>query len=100
MVSGCGEARLSQKKMYFDAIRFYREAIQIDSSFAQAYNNLGIVYAKTGELEKAVDVYNKSLENDPEFVDAYYNRSNAPTGLSVPLRPIVKKLNFYFSQHT
>ena len=63
--------------MYYDAIRFYREAIQMDSAFSQAYNNLGIVYAKTGDTEKAIHVYNKSIEVDPDFIDAYYNRSNA-----------------------
>ena len=112
-LQSCGPARLDQKKkhflhkgnlsykekLYFDAIRYYREAIQMDSSFAQAYNNLGIVYAKTGELEKAVDVYDKSLENDPEFVDAYYNRSNAYYELG-SYREAISDLNVIRNSYT
>ena len=76
--TGCGEARLNQKKkhflhkgnlsykekMYQDAIRYYREAIGVDSSFAQAYNNLGIVYFKTGKVNEAIIAYNKCIYID------------------------------------
>ncbi|NJN24802.1 MAG: tetratricopeptide repeat protein [Cyclobacteriaceae bacterium] len=91
LMAACGEARRDQKKMhflhkgnlsfkeklYFDAVRYYREAIQLDSSFAQAYNNLGIVYFKTERAEEAVRAYDAALALDPQFYDAYYNRSNA-----------------------
>lgn len=62
--------------MYQDAIRYYREAIQVDSSFAQAYNNLGIVYYKIGSFEQALEAYNNCIRIDTEFIEAYYNRNN------------------------
>jgi len=88
---GCGQAGVNQKKkhflhmgnlafkekMYGDAIRYYREAIMTDSSFAQAYNNLGIVYFKTGEIDKAINAYDNCLLQDSEFIDGYFNRNNA-----------------------
>jgi tetratricopeptide (TPR) repeat protein len=89
MVS-CGEAGRNQKKkhllhkgniatkekLYDQAIRYYNEALEIDPKFAQAYNNLGIVYWKAGEYKRAQDALNKALNSDPDFVDAYFNRSN------------------------
>lgn len=62
--------------MYRDAIRYYREAIQVDSLFAQAYNNLGIVYYTVGEYENALEVFDKCLSSDHDFHEAYFNRSN------------------------
>ena len=90
-VTSCGPARLEQKKkhflhkgnlsfkekMYQDAIRYYKEALQIDSSFAQAYNNLGVVYYRTGKFDLAVEAYDKCLHSQEDFTDAYFNRSNA-----------------------
>ncbi|MCK5369838.1 MAG: tetratricopeptide repeat protein, partial [Cyclobacteriaceae bacterium] len=86
----CGESRKNQRKkhflhkgnlaykekMYQDAIRYYQEAINEDSAFAQAYNNLGIVYFKTKKLEDALIAFNHSIDFDLNFTDAYYNRSN------------------------
>lgn len=86
----CSESRLSQRKrhflhkgnlsykekMYQDAIRYYNEAIEVDSTFAQAYNNLGIVYLKTGKLDKALIAYNHSIKYAPGIKNTYYNRSN------------------------
>lgn len=89
-VSGCGYLRVNQNKKHFlhkgnlaykekmfqDAIRFYKEAIRLDSSFAQAYSNLGVVYAATGKNVKALACYNRSLKADPAYADAYFNRGN------------------------
>jgi tetratricopeptide (TPR) repeat protein len=58
-------------------MRFYREAIGIDSSFAQAYNNLGIVYQKMGRDDDAIKAFTDCITADPAFYEAYYNRGNA-----------------------
>ena len=76
LISGCGKARLDQKKKHFlhkgnlvfneklyqEAIRYYSEAIELDSSFAQAYNNLGIVYFKTGKYDQAIKAYSNCFQ--------------------------------------
>ena len=37
------------------------------------YYNLGIVYEKLKEFDKAVDAYKKAIELSPDEVDSYYN---------------------------
>jgi tetratricopeptide (TPR) repeat protein len=91
LISGCGKARTNQKKkhllhkgniavkekLYDEAVRYYLSAIELDGGFAQAYNNLGIVYMKMGEFLEASLAFDQCIEQDPDFTDAYYNRSTA-----------------------
>ena len=87
----CGKARLDQKKkhflhkgnvafkekLYHESIRYYTQAIELDSGFAQAHNNLGVVYLKTGKFDLADKAFTDCLVIDSVFTDAYYNRSTA-----------------------
>ncbi|HXP52301.1 MAG TPA: tetratricopeptide repeat protein, partial [Bacteroidia bacterium] len=57
-------AAYSEKEDYADAIPYYVKALQIDSVFAFAWDNLGLCYRHTGELDKALACYKKSLEVD------------------------------------
>ncbi len=89
-LAGCGDISRSREKkhfvhkgnlafkekMYRDAIRYYREAIKIDSNYAQAYNNLCAVYEQTGELDKALTACDKCLAIDSAFADSRFNRAH------------------------
>ncbi len=89
-LNGCGNAGQNRKKKHFlhkgniafkeklydEAVRYYKAALEVDLDFAQAYNNLGIVYQKKGDYQLAADAFDQCLEKDPNFTDAYYNRSN------------------------
>jgi tetratricopeptide (TPR) repeat protein len=66
----------AKEKLYAEAIRYYRSAIEIDANFAQAYNNLGIVYVKQEKYVEADQAFTRCLTKDPNFIDAYYNRGN------------------------
>jgi Tfp pilus assembly protein PilF len=46
-----------------DAIKFYKEAISLDSDFSEAYNALGAVYSKQQKWSEAIRNYQKALEN-------------------------------------
>ncbi len=95
LLEGCGEVRRSREKkhfvhkgnvafrekMYRDAIRYYREAIKIDTNYMQAYNNLCVVYEQTGELDKALKACNKCLTIDSTFTDGRFNRAHVFIGL-------------------
>ena len=40
----------------------------------QAYNNIGNIYQDEGNLNKAIEAYNKAISIQPEYVDPYYNK--------------------------
>ena len=48
-----------------EAVHHYRQAIEDDSSYVDAYTNLGKVYSDTEEYEMAADAYEKVLTLSP-----------------------------------
>lgn len=55
------------------AIVFYQKAVQVDPSYAVAYNDLGVVYEAKGLIERAQESYLKAIELDPNYLSAYSN---------------------------
>lgn len=45
-------------------------------SSSQNHNNLGDLYARHGDLEKAVEEFKKAIELKPNYGDAYHNLAN------------------------
>ena len=62
-----------------DGFDFFEQAIRIDSDYSEAHNNLGTVYARQAQWDKAVEEYRKALENPmyPWPDSAYYNLARA-----------------------
>ena len=56
-----------------EAFQAYDRAIELDSSFADAYNNRANVYVKFGQHWKAEDDYKKAVKLDPKFASAFNN---------------------------
>jgi tetratricopeptide (TPR) repeat protein len=54
------------KENYQEAIKNYLKAVQVDPTFAFAYDNLGVSYRKTGDFGNAIKAYKKSLEINPQ----------------------------------
>ena len=50
---------------------------ELDSKFADAYNNRGLVYDNKGQYDLAFADYNKAIELDPKEAKAYSNRGLA-----------------------
>lgn len=48
-----------------EAEAMYRRAVAADPSFADAWNNLGVLLARQGRLEEAVEVWGRALEVAP-----------------------------------
>ncbi len=46
---------------YDEAIRLYREAVELDGTYAQAFGNLGLAYQKAGHIEDAIWANNKAI---------------------------------------
>lgn len=57
------------------AINFFHYAIRENNNFAQARNNLGVIYFEEGDFLKAKKHFTNSLKIDPGNLDARYNKS-------------------------
>lgn len=49
------------------------EAVEIDKNFARAWFNLGVVYERKGELDKAREAYKKAAAAGPKFGHPHVN---------------------------
>ncbi|HID19571.1 MAG TPA: tetratricopeptide repeat protein, partial [Methanophagales archaeon] len=49
----------------------------VSAETTEEWNEKGIVFAMSGEYEKAIECFNKAIELDPNYARAYYNRGNA-----------------------
>ena len=43
----------------------YRNAMKIDPTYADAYLDLALLFARSGDIDKAIDTVGKLLERDP-----------------------------------
>ncbi|WP_428655959.1 tetratricopeptide repeat protein [Runella sp.] len=71
-----GNLQLEQKE-YAGAIHYYDEALAKKSDFADVHSNRGIAYLRLGELDKALEDFNKAIDIDRTFDQAYFNRAGA-----------------------
>ena len=51
--------------------------IELSPDFADAYYNRGYTHGVTGDYDRAIGDYNKSIKLNPDFAGAYYNRGIA-----------------------
>lgn len=78
------EARLSRAELYTETNHFDKAAEEyfyiithINSKNAEAYNNLGNIYFKTGNLTGAIEQFETALSINPKLTIAYANLGNA-----------------------
>jgi Flp pilus assembly protein TadD len=64
---------VAQKGLWREAIYRWEKAIEIDPTYAAAYNDLGIAYEHEGQLEKARKAYEKALDLDPNNMQIRQN---------------------------
>jgi len=55
-----------------EAIRSYKEAIQIKPDYEWAHISLGLAYGKLGRLDEAITAYKAAIEIKPDFAGAYF----------------------------
>ena len=65
---------LRNKTDYSLVIDGLEQVLQKDPSFVFALFNLANVYAKSGEIEKAITTYNEVIRLDKDIAEAYFNR--------------------------
>lgn len=71
-----GNESLSHKQ-YKVAIDYYTKALNIDQSFARAYNNRGVAYMESDHPYEAIQDYNTAIAIDQNYIGALFNRAYA-----------------------
>lgn len=60
---------------YSTAVKYYNEAISLDTCNAKLYHNRGYARHYSDDFEGAMKDYSKSIDIDPTYVRAYANRA-------------------------
>jgi len=66
----------SLQKEHDVAIKFFRRAIQVDSSFVYAYTLCGHEYMANEKFDKAIPMYQHALDVDPRHYNAWWGLGN------------------------
>src|SRR5688572_21294370 len=64
---------VAQRGLWREAIYRWERAVEIDPTYAAAFNDLAVAYEHEGQLDKARQAYEKALEIDPENVQIRQN---------------------------
>jgi Flp pilus assembly protein TadD len=56
---------VAQRGLWREAIYRWEKAVELDPSYAAAFNDLAIAYEHEGQLDKARKAYDKALELEP-----------------------------------
>jgi len=58
--------RVAQNGLWKEAAYRWQKAVQIDPTYAAAWNNLAVAYEQQGNFDKAREAYEKAVELDPK----------------------------------
>src|SRR5256886_11649054 len=56
---------VAQRGLWREAIYRWEKAVELDPTYAAAYNDLAVAYEHEGQLEKARQAYDKALALEP-----------------------------------
>ena len=58
--------KVAQNGLWNEALYRWQKAVEIDPTYAAAWNNLAIAYEHEGKFDEAKKAYEKALELDPK----------------------------------
>ena len=64
-----------------DSIKYFKKAVELDSNYYEALNNLGNAYMCLGNFNEAINIYEKVLALKPEYAAGYNNLASAQNDL-------------------
>lgn len=68
-----GMALLRQRQDFEHAEQQYQEALKVGPEYDAALNNLGLLYVQKREFDKAIPLFQKTIEMHPWRLEAYLN---------------------------
>lgn len=66
-----------RKSRQAEAIEHFTTAVSLDPLYVEARAELGVLYARTGEISKALEQFERGLELDPNSSVLHFNRALA-----------------------
>ena len=73
MHASLGKIYFTEKGLYYEALKAYRLAVELDPAFLDAHMGLGEVYEEKGLYKEAIGEYQKAVELDDKHTGARYN---------------------------
>jgi len=67
--------RYNNSRMFYQAIPYFRKAIELNPDFGRAYFELGFAYQFTDQKDLAIENYEKGIALDPNFTPVYVQLS-------------------------
>jgi Flp pilus assembly protein TadD len=67
---------LAGEGKYADAVKSYRQAIQMSPNYAEAYSLLGSALAQAGNSREAEVALRKAVSLKPDYAEGYYHLGN------------------------
>jgi len=58
---------------YEEAINFFKQAIDTDPKYADAYIEMGYCYNKIGRYNEAIECFKQAIRIEPDYARAHYN---------------------------
>ena len=65
---------MNQRK-YNDAIHQFKHVLELDSNFFFAWDNIGWVNYKMGNIDKALEAVDNAIGSEPNYANGWYNKS-------------------------
>ena len=64
---------LGQKKKYEEGLAHLQKSVEIYPSYAEAYNEMGLIHRRQDQAGPAEEMFRKAIEADPKWVYSYLN---------------------------
>jgi len=68
---------LAKQGLLDEALAIFQALLKTDSNNATIWNNIGIIKFRQGKYRDTVNAFGQATDIDPEFTDAWFNKSLA-----------------------